>query len=96
MSTPKRSAGRSAFATRSKDRLQRDQGRLRVNAQLIDTETGAHLWADVFDEDVADLLKVQDQVVARLARSVGPELVRAEAGKPSSKNPDAVDLAIRG
>ena len=77
--------------------VQRDQGRLRVNAQLIDTETGAHLWADVFDEDVADLLKVQDQVVARLARALGPELVRAEAEKrASSKNPDAVDLAIRG
>jgi adenylate cyclase len=76
--------------------VQREQGRLRVNAQLIDTETGAHLWADVFDEDVADLLKVQDQVVARLARALGPELVRAEAEKASSKNPDAVDLAIRG
>jgi adenylate cyclase len=76
--------------------VQRDQDRLRVNAQLIDTETGAHLWADVFDEDVADLLKVQDQVVARLARALGPELVRAEAEKASSKNPDAVDLAIRG
>jgi adenylate cyclase len=77
--------------------VQRDPGRLRVNAQLIDTETGAHLWADQFDEDVADLLKVQDQVVARLARALGPELVRAEAEKgASSKNPDAVDLAIRG
>ncbi len=77
--------------------VQRGPGRLRVNAQLIDTETGAHLWADQFDEDVADLLKVQDQVVARLARALGPELVRAEAEKGvSSKNPDAVDLAIRG
>jgi adenylate cyclase len=77
--------------------VQRDQGRLRVNAELIDTETGAHLWADVFDEDVADSLKVQDQVVARLARAVGPELVRAEAEKgASAKTPDAVDLAIRG
>src|SRR5271170_7307945 len=77
--------------------VQRDQGRLRVNAQLIDTEIGAQLWADVFDEDVADLLKVQDQVVARLARALGPELIRAEAEKgASAQNPDAVDLAIRG
>ena len=52
--------------------VQRDQGRLRVNAQLIDTETGAHLWADVFDEDVADLLKVQDQVVAQTGSRLGP------------------------
>jgi adenylate cyclase len=77
--------------------VQRDQGRLRVNAQLIDAETGAHLWADVFDEDVADLLKVQDQVVARVARALGPKLVRAEAEKEAnSKNPDAIHLAIRG
>ena len=47
--------------------VQRDQNRVRVNAQLIDAESGAHLWADRFEEDVADLFKLQDQVVARLA-----------------------------
>ena len=47
--------------------VQRDQNRVRVNAQLIDAETGAHLWADRFEEDLADLFKPQDQVVARLA-----------------------------
>jgi TolB-like protein len=45
--------------------VQRDGSRVRVNAQLIDGETGAHLWADRFEEDVADLFKLQDQVVAR-------------------------------
>ena len=54
--------------------MQRDQNRVRVNAQLIDAETGAHLWADRFEEDMADLFKVQDQVVARLANSLGYEL----------------------
>ena len=49
--------------------VQRDQNRVRVNAQLIDAETGAHLWADRFEEDVADLFKLQDQVVARLANA---------------------------
>jgi adenylate cyclase len=77
--------------------VQRDQNRVRVNAQLIDAESGAHLWADRFEEDVADLFKLQDQVVARLANSLGYELVRTEAVKDSrSKNPDAVDLAMRG
>ena len=47
--------------------VQRDQNRVRVNAQLIDAESGAHLWADRFEEDMADLFKLQDQVVARLA-----------------------------
>jgi adenylate cyclase len=64
---------------------------------LIDTETGAHLWADRFDEDPADLFKLQDQVVARLANTLNFELVKAEAAKGArSNNPDAIDLVMRG
>ena len=58
--------------------VQRDQNRVRVNAQLIDAGSGAHLWADRFEEDVADLFKLQDEVVARLANSLGYELVRTD------------------
>jgi adenylate cyclase len=77
--------------------VQRDQNRVRVNAQLIDAGSGAHLWADRFEEDVADLFKLQDQVVARLTNSLGYELVRTEAEKDArSKSPDAVDLTMRG
>ena len=77
--------------------VQRDQNRVRVNAQLIDAGSGAHLWADRFEEDVADLFKLQDQVVARLANSLGYELVRTEAEKGTrSKSPDAIDLTMRG
>jgi adenylate cyclase len=76
---------------------QREQNRVRVNAQLVDAETGAHLWADRFDEDVADLFKLQDQVVARLASALGYELIAAEAKKGSrSANPDATDLTMQG
>ena len=76
---------------------QRDRNRVRVNAQLIDAESGAHLWADRFEEDVADLFKLQDEVVARLANTLGIELVKAEAERAArSKNPDAVDLTMRG
>jgi TolB-like protein/class 3 adenylate cyclase len=77
--------------------VQRDQNRVRVNAQLIDAESGGHLWADRFDEDVADLFKLQDQIVARLTNTLGFELVKAEASKGAwSKNPDAIDLTMRG
>jgi adenylate cyclase len=77
--------------------VQRDQNRVRVNAQLIDAETGAHLWADRFEENVADLFKLQDQVVARLANALNYQLVRADAETGSrSKNPDAIDLDMRG
>jgi TolB-like protein len=54
---------------------------VRVNAQPVDAESGAHLWADRFEEDVADLFKLQDEVVARLARNMGLALTRAEAEK---------------
>ncbi len=77
--------------------VQRDQNHVRVNAQLIDGETGAHLWADRFEEDVANLFKLQDRVVARLANTLRYELVKAEAEKDArSRNPDAIDLAMRG
>src|SRR6516225_6656701 len=77
--------------------VQRDQNRARVNAQLIDAESGAHLWAERFEEDIADLFKVQDQVVARLANTLDIQLVKAEAQKGArSQNPDLIDLNMRG
>jgi adenylate cyclase len=77
--------------------VQRDQNRVRVNAQLIDAASGAHLWAERFEEDIADLFKLQDQVVARLGNTLGFELVRAEANKSTrSPSPDAIDLTMRG
>ena len=77
--------------------MQRDQNRVRVNAQLIDAETGAHIWAERFEEDVADLFKLQDEVVDRLANSLGNELVKAEArGDRRITNLDAFDLTMRG
>src|SRR5271167_4069813 len=76
---------------------QRDQNRVRVNAQLIDAQSGAHLWADRFEEDVADLFKLQDQVVARLANTLGNELINAEARRDVRiGNLDAFDLTMRG
>jgi len=77
--------------------VQRDQNRVRVNAQLIDTASGAHLWADRFEEDASDLFKLQDQVVARLANSLGNELIKAEGEKGGrTQSPDAIDLVMRG
>jgi TolB-like protein len=77
--------------------VQRDQSRVRVNAQLIDAESGAHLWAERFEEDVADLFKLQDEVAARLANNLGYELVKAEAAKGArATNPDVTDLVMRG
>ena len=79
--------------------VQRDANRVRINAQLIDAQSGAHLWADRFEEDVVDLFKLQDEVVERLARALQVELVNAEAQRSlhdRPRNPDAIDLTMRG
>ncbi len=77
--------------------VQRDQNRVRVNAQLIDAESGAHLWADRFDKPLADLFEMQDEIVARLANQLGTELTAAEARRAQqAPNPDSMDLYFQG
>jgi adenylate cyclase len=73
--------------------------RVRANAKLIDAETGAHLFADRFDCDRADLIDVQDEITARIAGAVGAELIDAESRRSLREHPadpDAVDLSMRG
>jgi adenylate cyclase len=70
-----------------------------LNDQLISTETGAHVWADRFDGERSKLGQLQVEFVARLARSLDLELVKAEsmrAMRERPDNPDAADLAMRG
>jgi len=59
--------------------VQRGGNRMRLNVQLIDAESGHHLWAERFEKPVADLFDMQDEIVARLAGQLGAELVAAEA-----------------
>ena len=59
--------------------VQRGGNRMRVNVQLIDAESGNHLWAERFDKPLADLFDMQDEIVARLANALNAELVAAEA-----------------
>ena len=75
---------------------QKSGTRVRVSAQLIDTETGAHLWADQFDADQADLLEMQDEIVTRLARTLQIQLAAVEASRIARahpENPDAEQFA---
>jgi adenylate cyclase len=78
--------------------VQPSRNQVRVNAQLIDADTGAHLWADQFDTPRADLLQTQDEIVARLAHAMDLQLPEAEAARlkrTPSANLDAEDLALR-
>ena len=78
--------------------VQPASNQVRVNAQLIDAESGAHLWAEQFDTPRADLLQTQDEIVARLARSMYlqlPEVEAARLKRTPAANPDAEDLALQ-
>jgi TolB-like protein/class 3 adenylate cyclase/cytochrome c-type biogenesis protein CcmH/NrfG len=71
---------------------------VRVNAQLIDADSGAHLWAEQFDTPRADLLQMQDEIVTHLARAMQLQLPEAEAARlkrTPMANPDAEDLALQ-
>jgi TolB-like protein/Tfp pilus assembly protein PilF len=75
----------------------RGGNRMRVNVQLIEAETSAHLWAERFDKPVADLFEMQDEIVARLANQLQAELIAVEARRAEQKpNPDSMDLYFRG
>src|SRR5215813_3994995 len=71
--------------------------RMRVNTQLIDARTGIHLWAERFDKPLADLFEMQDEIVARIERQLGTQLITAEARRANrSANPDSLDMYFQG
>jgi TolB-like protein len=75
--------------------VRRSGNQIRINAQLIDAETDAHLWAERFDRDAGDLFALQDQITSRIAITLNLELVRAEAGR-TTEHPEALDYILRG
>jgi TolB-like protein/class 3 adenylate cyclase/Flp pilus assembly protein TadD len=77
--------------------VQRGGNRMRVNVQLIDAETGSHLWAERFDKPLTDLFDMQDEIVSRLAGALNAQLVVAEARRAErAPNPDSMDLYFQG
>ena len=77
--------------------IQRGGNRMRVNVQLIDAESGNHVWAERFDKSFADLFDMQDEIIARLANAVSSQLYVAEARRAErTLNPDALDLCFQG
>jgi TolB-like protein len=77
--------------------VQRSGNWLRVNVQLVDAESGNHLWAERFDKPIADLFDMQDEIVSRLANALDAQLVEIEARRAEhSVRPDAMDLYFQG
>jgi adenylate cyclase len=78
--------------------VRRINASLRVNAQLISAETGAHLWSDRFDEAISELGAGQEQVVTRMRAGLGISMVEIENARSLRErptNPDALDLLLR-
>ena len=72
---------------------------IRINAQLVDAESGVHLWADRFDKQHNGQLSLQDEITTRLTRSVQIEIIAAESRRAVREHPDrldAVDHTLRG
>jgi adenylate cyclase len=71
---------------------------LRVNVQLVSTETGAHLWSDRFDEAIGEMSVGQEQIVTRMRDQLGISMVEIENARSLRErptNPDAFDLILR-
>jgi TolB-like protein len=75
--------------------VRRSGTQIRTNAQLIDADSDAHLWAERFDGNAGDLFALQDHLTSRIAVALNLELISAEAARPT-ENPDVLDYILRG
>lgn len=78
--------------------VQRIDRNVRINAQLIDGQSGMQVWSELFDGDAADLFSLQDQITGRIANSIGREIFVAAAREGEKRNidPKSLDLVMRG
>lgn len=79
--------------------LQRIGTRLRVNAQLIEAQTGRHLWAERYDRTLADIFDIQDDLAQRIVTELDVKLLKGEQARTwrkSTRNPQAYDLFLTG
>jgi TolB-like protein len=71
--------------------VRKSGNRIRVTAQLVEAETGNHVWAERYDRDLADIFAVQDEITERVVAAIEPELYAAEHVRSQSKPPDSLD-----
>jgi adenylate cyclase len=73
--------------------------RVRITGQLIDAETGTHLWAERYDREYADIFAIQDEITASVVGAIEPEILMGEGKRAARKPPenlDAFDCCMRG
>jgi TolB-like protein/Tfp pilus assembly protein PilF len=79
--------------------VRKSANRVRITGQLVDTTTGAHIWADRFDAALDDIFDLQDQMSAIIVGAIAPKLERAEierARRKPTESLDAYDYYLRG
>jgi TolB-like protein/class 3 adenylate cyclase/Flp pilus assembly protein TadD len=74
--------------------VRRSGNLVRVNAQLIDAETGGHLWAERFDRETSDLFALQNEITGWIAAALSLEMVSAEATRPTD-DPEVLDYIFQ-
>ncbi len=79
--------------------IQRAGDRIRINAQLVDAETGHHVWARRFDRNLTDVFEIQEEVIELIVGALAPKLTaveRASAARRATENINAYDAFLRG
>jgi adenylate cyclase len=71
--------------------VRRTESQVRVNAQLIDAETGAHIWAERFDRGAEDLFSFQTEVTGKIARTLHLQLKEAESQRSMRARPESLE-----
>ena len=75
--------------------VQRSGGQVRVNAQLIDSETDANVWAERFDGEIGNLFVLKDDITRRIVNALNVEMINRAAGR-LTEHSDAMDYILRG
>jgi len=71
--------------------LRKDSNRIRISAQMIEAETGGHLWTERFDRPHDDIFALQDEIALNVVGAIEPSLRRAEIERVKRKRPDSLD-----
>ena len=71
--------------------VRKSGNRLRITAQLVEAETGNHVWAERYDRDLDDIFAVQDEITERVVAAIEPELYAAEDFRSQRKPPESLD-----
>jgi len=71
--------------------VRRATDRIRVTAQLVEAETGKHVWADRYDRDLTDIFALQDEITQAVTIAIAPVIADAERQRAMRKPPDSLD-----